>query len=75
QSAAASEELSGQAELLKEAVGRFRIKGVQETQATIAKQPAVSRLTGTVTTPSVNRGDSQGRRAKITLEDQEFAKY
>ncbi|HYH04740.1 MAG TPA: methyl-accepting chemotaxis protein, partial [Bacillota bacterium] len=75
QSAAASEELSGQAQLLSEAVGRFRIKGVQETQPTIAKQPAVSRLTGTVTTPSVNRGDSQSRRAKITLEDQEFAKY
>ncbi|HYH04811.1 MAG TPA: methyl-accepting chemotaxis protein [Bacillota bacterium] len=75
QGAAASEELSSQAQLLSEAVGRFRIKGVQETQPITAKQTAASRLTGPVTNPGRNRPDNQGRRAKITLEDQEFAKY
>ena len=61
QSAATSEELSGQAELLKEMVSRFRLKG--QVQA----KPARALTQG--------RGDAKPARPRISLNDREFGKY
>ena len=63
QSAATSEELSGQAELLKEMVGRFRLKGhVQQGKAAHKALPQA-------------RGDAKPTRPRISLNDREFGKY
>ena len=61
QSAATSEELSGQAELLKEMVSRFRLKG--QVQA----KPARALPQG--------RGEAKPARPRISLNDREFGKY
>ena len=61
QSAATSEELSGQAELLKEMVSRFRLKGqVQAKRARALPQGS---------------GDAKPARPRISLNDREFGKY
>ena len=61
QSAATSEELSGQAELFKEMVSRFRLKG--QVQA----KPARALPQG--------RGEAKPTRPRISLNDREFGKY
>lgn len=72
QSAAASEELSGQARSLKEAVGRFKIKGIEGTAPRLEMHPDNG---GRVAKIPVNQQNDQGRRHRINLEDQEFGKY
>ena len=62
ESAATSEELSGQAGLLKEMVGRFHLRGHAQAKPERAALPR-------------GRGDAQPTRPKISLNDREFGKY
>ena len=69
QGAAASEELSSQAQLLKSMVGRFKIKDIKNvTLNTDRKQ----RPEGIKKGAPVN---SKIKKTKISLDDQDFAKY
>ncbi len=62
ESAATSEELSGQAELLKELVGRFQLKGHEQVKPTRAAL-------------TQSRGTANPARPRISLNDREFGKY
>ncbi len=65
ESAAASEELSSQAALLKEMVGRFRLK----RQGSVIGKPA------TAPRAALSDGKAGAARPKIALNDREFGKY
>lgn len=87
ESAAASEELSSQAELLKEQVGRFKLK--RESQSTYARgledfNPDVLQMLETMNknkrvsgnaTEEKHTGEAIARSRKIALSDSEFGKY
>ena len=72
ESAAASEELSGQAELLKQTVNRFKLKRGSQTTSRF------SELSPEVLKALENMAEKKGkssRTAKIALSDAEFGKY
>ncbi len=63
QSAAASEQLSGQAQMLKEMVGRFSLRGIAEGKPEKDFRPTTQK-------PAKAAG-----KAKVALMDREFGKY
>jgi methyl-accepting chemotaxis protein len=68
QSAAASEELSGQASMLKEMVGKFSLRGMAQGRVQKDFQPAMP--------PAAPKDvKSASGKPKIALNDREFGKY
>ena len=84
ESAAASEELSGQADLLKEMVGKFKLKSIDgSNNRSNELSPEVLKMLEDMT---ANKGTSMGeegtgeqvkdkKKTKIVLSDKEFGKY
>ena len=70
QSAAASEELSSQAQLLKGRVNSFKIKGMQNELAEHAEKQYQAGAKEVATS-----ANTRVKKAKINLDDQDFTKY
>lgn len=71
QSAAASEELSSQAQLLKSMVSRFKMN--DENGTSIETIPQSQFVTGGMTQAAATL--TRGKKVKISLDDKEFGKY
>ena len=70
QGAAASEELSSQAQLLKSMVNRFKIKGMQNAVKDYGRNQYQAGIKQVAPT-----GQLKTRKANISLDDPDFAKY
>ena len=68
ESAAAREELSGQAAMLKEMVGRFSLRGLSQGRAQKDFQPAAPQAAPRDLRPAAGK-------PRIALNDREFGKY
>ncbi|MCK9216650.1 MAG: methyl-accepting chemotaxis protein [Firmicutes bacterium] len=83
--AAASEELSGQADLLKEMVGKFKLKGIDRSYSKSDElSPEVLKMIESMTEKKkgeteeenkVEMDEENRKKAKIVLSDKEFGKY
>ena len=75
QSAAASEELSSQAQLLKEMVGRFKLKNSASSAGEYKAAYSGATVGSENKAAGVKKGSSNTRKVKISLDDKEFGKY